>query len=269
MIESNEIRRLLDLMEATQTRTKEKTTDLDDFDIGDLMGDYSNKGDLTTSAKKDNAPAASKIGKSVGKADTSRMSQDAMSKLDRNAASSAMGKLQQKMADAGMQADDDDFDMGAVEQKPQEPNTLPANIRKDMATVDEPQVTWHNLPDTPGYRMVIGAFGPLFKSFGMDPKQTKVSTTLTTGEADMRKLVAYLNNNATKDDKFSLEAFDIDPEHYHIEGALMYHMAGETYMVIKERLGQGINFYVYSAPDEGHRHTKGIEGGDADMKQIG
>lgn len=267
MTESNEIRRILNIMEATQTKTATKTADLDDFDIGDLMGDYSSKGDLATTTHKDNAPAASKIGKTVSHADTARMSSAAMSKLDKGAASSAMGALQQKMADAGIEADDDDFDMGAIEQTPQEPNTLPANIRKDMATVDAPEINWHNLPETPGYRMVIGAFGPLFKSFGMNPKETKVSTTLTSGEADMRKLVAYLDKNAVKDDKFSLEAFDIDPENYHIEGALMYHMQGETYMVIRERLGQGINYYVYTAPDEGHRNTKGLDG-DAEMKQI-
>jgi len=175
--------------------------------------------------------------------------------------------MQDKMADFGMEADPMDTD-GVEFEEPAKPNTLPANIRKDLDTVSGPDVKWHNLPETPGYRQVIGAFGPLFRSFGMDPKQTKVSTTLTSGEADMRKLVAHLNNSAVKDDKFSLEAFDINPEEYHIEGALMYHMAGETYMVIKEKMGQGINYYVYSAPDGGKRSKTAVGSDKAPQGRI-
>ena len=267
---SNEIRRLLNLMEATETKTATKSVDLDfdDFNLDDLTQDTSSKGQLatTTSGSTNKAVSATSIGKATNRADTARMSQNAMGKLDLDAAGKVSSALQQKMADAGM--DDHDFEIGDIDSTPQEPNTLPAQIRKDIDTIDAPNVNWHNLPETPGYRQVIGAFGPLFKSFGMNPANIKVSTTLTSGEADMQKLIAYIHKNGVKDDHFSLEAFDLDPELYHIDDAIMYHMEGETNMIIKERLGNSVNYYVYSASDEGHRNTKGISGNQPDMKRI-
>ena len=247
---SSEIRKILKLLEATQTQTKTKDeTDFDDFDIGGLMGDTSSKGELSTSTKS-SSPAASKMGQTHDKEATSRMAAQAGSKLDTDAAASVSASMMQKMQDAGMDIDFGDF--GDEDNAPPAPaNTLPANIRKDLDTINGPNVNWHQLSDTPNYRMFVQAFAPLFKSFHMDIAKTKVVTTLTSEQADVQKLVAYLNNNAEKDDNFSLEAFDIDPAQYHIEGAVMYKMAGESYMVMQERLGNRTNWYVYSAPTQG------------------
>jgi hypothetical protein len=257
---SHDIRKYLDILneaavaEAPVTlKTKPKTGSYKNLASDGAVKNYGpnplqpapNAGALQPAPNMGAVAPASQIGRNVSAAQGQRALRGMGNKLDMRAAAQVMDKLPVG-ADVG--------DVGVPDEP--EHTTLPATINTMPATMDA-DITWHKLTDLPNYRAVIGAFRPLFMNvLGMNPEQIKVATTLSTGIADMQKLIAYIGQNGQKDDNFSLEAFNIDPQLYHIENAYVYYMGNEVYLLLKEHLGSMTNYYVYSAPKMRDRAEK-------------
>ena len=146
-----------------------------------------------------------------------------------------------------------------------QPNAL-AQIDKRVDMPFKPKeldldIKWHQVRHLPGYaiKQIRGAFRPLFQNY-MDNQleEIEVATTLTSSPGDMQKLVQHIIENGKQFKDFSLEAFGIDPEVYHVEKAHMYKVNdGTTCMVIRERLGPMTNFYVYKGKTKGKSNKLG------------
>ena len=127
----------------------------------------------------------------------------------------------------------DDF---GAEPVPTEPDNLPATISTDVDTLGgELDINWHEVRSLPGYAIeqIRGAFRPLFQHLtGAELEDITVATTLdpSTSMEEMQQLIGGLDHHGIKEDNFSLEAFDIDPEIYHISQAYIYDMGGQRYL---------------------------------------
>lgn len=157
--------------------------------------------------------------------------------------------------------------------EPKIPTTLPALISQAVAVKKEykpmADINWHKISDLPGYAVsqIRGAFRPLFHHLtGRQLEEINVATTLTSGKQSIKELVGFLAKNGRKDDSFSLEAFDIDPDLYHVNRAYLYNWGGHNWFIMEERLMGMQNWYIYAAPEKEPKY--GTEIAQQDLLQI-
>ena len=110
-------------------------------------------------------------------------------------------------------------------------------------------VKWHEIRHLPGYaiQQLRAAFRPLFQMYiDNELEDIEVATTLTSPLHEIQKLVRHASLGGKKVENFSLEAFGIDPELFYIETAhIVRGNDGMTYFIMREKLGDKHNFYVY------------------------
>lgn len=241
------IRTILDLLTEAELSTKSKTK-------AAQFADATSKGALAAAKPKGKAMSPVKLGRNVGADD--EMMRRASAKLD-PAAGDVMRRVRDQIP---IDVDDDDFGaFGAGGEEPPEHTTLPATTGGLPAVLGS--LNWHAVTSLPGYRMWIGYFKDLFNNvFGMDEKKIKVATSLTSSEDDMKNLMGYIHKHGNKQDDFELEMFNLPREMFHISQGYVYHLDGDAFLVLEEKLGQSTNYYVYTAPNEGKSTMKlGVE----------
>lgn len=249
-----------DKKSSTKTDVKDKTKPLD-------MEMPTNKGSLSTSNKKSSADLTkpTELGKTLSKDEVKKkLSNMRNPEGSAEAMRHAMDKIKDVTDTVPHDNDDVDTTVGVPEPKVVTPETLPAIISKGLTAKGDKEVkrkvdvNWMQLKQLPGYaiQQIRGAFRPLFDNImNCNLEDINVVTNIggLSSTGDIKQLAGYIAKYGIKDDSFSLEAFDIDPEIYHIEKAFVYNWEGVAYLLIEEHRGSAISWYVYAGPG---RNTK-------------
>lgn len=141
---------------------------------------------------------------------------------------------------------------------PKDPETLPAVISTDLDTIGgevalkDINLNWIEVRTLPGYaiQQIRGAFRPLFQHLtnaALEDISVAASFDPKTSLTDMKLFISWLDENGIKEDNFSLEAFNINPEEYHITQAYVYTVGDDRFLVLQESMGGMDNMYIYTA----------------------
>jgi hypothetical protein len=245
-----------------KTKVKDPEIAFDEPKSGVKFDDPTSKGQVATKGKR-TPGALSKI--DAKSADRTRRAAASVDLPD--TAFTAYSEFMDRMGD--MPAADQGHDDAYVYPDP-EPvvrnalvplNQMPARIVDADDPGFTPNIEWHEVRNTPGFRVpqVRAAFEPLFREMlGAPLSQIKVATDLMdqrmggTGHRSMRALVSYIENHGVRRDDFNLEAFGIDPEIYNVDHAYVVHCDGNAFLLMRELHG-GANpkYYVYVAEGTG------------------
>lgn len=236
----------------------------------DGFGDPTSKGSVAAASKeKTRTPSDAQFDELPGNTKTADQTRATSFGMPQGAGD-VMGKFMSNAADVTDTVDVDAPAYDDVIPEPKPPGQDVATVGQALSMEGaDVNLNWHDVSALPGYAVeqIRGAFRPLFDSIISNQlEDIQVATTLggDSSEDDFRNFIGFIGHHGQKRDDFSLEAFGLDPQEYHVSKAQIFYLNGFNFFIMKEKMMGQSNWYVYS----GHAKDSPQLKSDDDLKQL-